>query len=184
MRINTVSDNRIDIFLSDEEINDIFGGYELIDYDAPDCRTKIHNLLAAAIPDILLPLNCERVLIEVKPRKYGCVMTFTKVYDAVKKFKRIGNTKTVTLIFESSNSLIDALSALCSLSATASELYTYGGKYAVLATVRGENANALTRLGEYCEINLSEMSAAKVREYWQPVCKRGAITRLSSAFLN
>ena len=182
MKINTINENRIDIFLSDEEISDIFGGYELIDYDAPDCRTKIHNLLAAAIPDMLLPLNCERVLIEVKPRRYGCVITFTKIYGATKKFKRIVNAKTVTLIFENSDSLLSAVGALKLLSAATSELYTYGGNYAVLASIKNENAKVLPHIGEYCKIELNEISAVKVREYWQPICKKGAITRLLAAF--
>ena len=184
MKINTVNENRIDIYLSEDEINDIFGGYELIDYDAPDCRMKIHNLLAAAIPDMLLPLNCERVLIEVKPKRYGCVITFTKIYGAVKKLRRISSTKTISLIFENSDNLVSSVGALDRLSLVNSELYTYLNKYAVIANVKGNNSAALLHISEYCKIDLGEISAVRIREYWQPICKKNAITHLSNAFLN
>ena len=72
MRVKTIDENRIVIYLNNQEICDIFGGYEFIDYDAADCRTKIHGLLAAAIPSAIMPFDCDRVLIEVKPEISGC----------------------------------------------------------------------------------------------------------------
>ncbi|MBO4432170.1 MAG: hypothetical protein J5852_01425, partial [Clostridia bacterium] len=64
MRVSTVSENRIDIHLSSNELYDIFGGYEYINYGEKDCRAKIHRLICALVPEIF-PLDCKKIMIEV-----------------------------------------------------------------------------------------------------------------------
>ena len=177
MKINTVDENRIEIYLNNTEIRDIFGEYKLIDYDNPDCRIKIHSLFAASAPDTVFPLDCNRVFIEVKPLSFGCVISYTKIYNNTKK------ANTYTFIFSSSDNLISATKALSELHFTCSELYISGEKYAVIADIKQTDKNGITHLSEYCKVSKSKMDAVKIREYWQPVCKKNAIMRLTNAFL-
>ena len=181
MRVNSQSENNIELYLSDEEIEKIFGGYELIDYDSPECRVKLHALLISAAPEMLFPLECDRVLIEVKPKDYGCTIALTKIHTRVKTYRQ-AKAKTLTLIFENSEYMIRAITALKALSAEKSELYTYEKRYALIIAVRQDDKNTLTHLGEYCKVENRRSYAEKIREYWQPVCKNNAIDKLSAVF--
>ncbi len=182
MRINTINDNKIELYLSDEEVENIFGGYELIDYDAPECRIKIHSLIISAAPKTLFPLDCERVLIEVKPKEYGCTLTLTKVYSSIKKYRQVSRIKTEVYIFENSDNLLAALNALKNINAQYSELYTNENKYAVIVGINRKSIDTTTLLREYCKIICREIDALKIREYWQPICKTKAIKKLSEFF--
>ena len=175
MKVNTVDENRIVIHLNNQEIYDIFGGYEFIDYDAADCRTKIHGLLAAAIPSAIMPFDCERVLIEVKPEINGCAISLTKLHNIGGDNKKSVKNLTVTLIFENSESLISSIEALNLLTHTTSELYTSGKKYAVIYTMDGYRRKELIHMSEYCKILQDKISATRIREYWKKICENGAI---------
>ena len=184
MKINTIGENRIEIYLSNEEIDEIFGGYGLIDYDIPDCRAKINSLISSAIPETALPLDCKRVLIEVKPLKYGCTISFVRIYTAAKKFHAVNKTKRISLIFNNSDDLISSVSALKKLGATKSQLFQKKNKYAIIANIKTESQNLLLHIGEYCTVFHREMDAVLIEEYWHPICRKNAINRLLSAFLN
>ncbi|MBO4433437.1 MAG: hypothetical protein J5852_07900 [Clostridia bacterium] len=183
MDILTISDRRVDIYLSGMEVDKIFGGYGLIDYDIPECRIKIHSLIAAAIPKSLLPLDCERALIEVKPKEFGCVISFTKIYAKAKKYRAVKYKKPITLFFENSEDLICSVCILKDVCAEKSELYSRGANYAIISNLKSENARCMAQLREYCRVSRKETDAAKVREYWRQICKRGAISRLYDSFL-
>lgn len=183
MRIKTVSSDRIDIYLSNDEIEDIFGGYELIDYDTPECRIRIHSLLAAAMPGRILPLDCERILIEVRPQNPGCRISLTKLYSENTKAASRKPEKTVSMVFENSDNLLLALEALSLTHSTASELYSFGDKYAVIAQIDDENCRRLLHISEYCKVSLNNSDTVKIREYWSLVCKTNAIKKLCGAFL-
>ena len=79
MRINNISDSVIELYLSNDEIENIFGGYEFIDYDVPESRIKIHSLLLSAEPKTLSRIDCDKILIEVRPQNSGCTLTLTKI---------------------------------------------------------------------------------------------------------
>lgn len=175
LRINTIDENKIEIYLSGGEIKDIFGEYALIDYDDPECRIKIHSLFAATANNIIFPLDCNRVFIEVKPVSTGCVISYTKIYSNIKE------EKIYTLIFSNSENLISSISALKELDCLSSELYINGEKYALIIKTR--HANNMLHISEYCTVSQNKSSAVKIREYWQAVCKKGAILRLTNAFL-
>lgn len=177
LRINTINENKIEIYLSGGEIRDIFGEYASIDYNDPECRIKIHSLFAATASNIVFPLDCNRVFIEVKPVSTGCVISYTKIYN------NITEEKTYTLIFSNSENLICSINALKALDCSSSELYINGEKYALIVRSRHANINDMLHLGEYCKISQRKSDAAKIREYWQSVCKKGAILRLTNAFL-
>lgn len=183
MRVKTIDENRIVIYLNNQEICDIFGGYEFIDYDAADCRTKIHGLLAAAIPSAIMPFDCDRVLIEVKPEISGCSISLIKLHTVNGNKKTGVKNRTITLIFESIESLIVSIAALNTLKHTTSELYTSGKEYALICTTDVCSREELTHLSEYCEILRDNISAARIREYWEQICEKDVIEELADAFL-
>ncbi|MBO4693316.1 MAG: adaptor protein MecA [Clostridia bacterium] len=182
MKINTMRDDKIELYLSDEEIEKIFGGYDLIDYDAPECRIKIHSLLLSAAPCTLLPLNCDRVLIEVKPKEYGCTITLTKIYGSPKKYRQSAKMKTIVFVFEDSNSMIASTNCMKALKAEKSELYSNGKEYALIIISNRENKKTIAGLCEYCTIKLRRTEAERIREYWQPVCTSKALEKLCEFF--
>ncbi|MBR6902893.1 MAG: adaptor protein MecA [Clostridia bacterium] len=177
MRINTIDENKIEIYLSGGEIRDIFGEYALIDYDDPECRIKIHSLFAATASEIIFPLDCNRVFIEVKPVNTGCVISYTKIYTNTRE------EKTYVFVFSNSENLISSIDALKALDSLSSELYINGEKYALIVKARNVNTNDMLHIGEYCKISQNKSDAVRIREYWQAVCKKGAILRLTNAFL-
>lgn len=183
MDILNVTDKRMDIYLSACEVDKIFGGYDYINYDVPECRIKIHSLIAAAIPKSFLPLDCERALIEVKPKQSGCIISFTKVYAGPKKYRVVKRKRIITLIFENSEDLIQSVNILKKLCAEKSELYTLGKRYAIITYLKDESGKNKRRLNEYCRLTYRETDAAKVREYWRLLCK-SAISKLYCSFSN
>lgn len=181
MQVKKIGENRVDIYLNREEIYDIFGGYEFIDYDEKDCRTKIHGLLAAAIPSVFLPIDCNKVFIEIKPLSFGCAISLTKLYIPRSPLKK--DAKTVTMIFENSDSLIQALKALKSLPYTTSKLYNKGKKYALICKIKQHDEDKLIHLSEYCKVAHTHSNTIRIKEYWNPVCEHNAIEKLAAAFL-
>lgn len=181
MRVNAVGDNRIDIYLSESEMLDTFGGYEYIDYNLPECRNKIHALISSVIPETHLPLDCKKVLIEVKPYNTGCFISFIKVYSGAKRLRTV---KHITMIFENSDDLISSLWTLKELNALSAGLYSNGRRYALIASLKYEDRKNMLHISEYCKISFKENDAVRIQEYWHPICKRGAINYLASAFLN
>lgn len=177
MRVCEVEDNKIEIYLSPKEIYDIFGGYEYINYKTAESKGKIHKLLAAAIPEKLLPLDCEQVLIEVRPKSPGCTISLTKVYANSAK------PTCVTFIFNNSEQLISGILPLQALRVISSELYTHCDKYALICSVTRFSGNDELHIGEYCKVTQSKADAIRIKEYWQPVCKSEALTKLTVAFL-
>lgn len=183
MIVNTVNSNRINIILNDDEVSRIFGGYNLIDYDAPECRIKIHNLLAAAIPEELLPLDCDRLLIEVKPLKRGCTISMTKIYNREEARSEPQRQYSIALIFSSSEDMISALRPITELKIITSELYYLNEKYAIVLKCRGIAADDIIGIGEYCAVVTGAAECFKLREYWHCICKKNAVSKLAISFL-
>lgn len=182
MKINTINENKIELYLTDEEVDDIFGGYELIDYNTPECRIKIHSLIISAAPKSLFPLDCERIFIEVRPKGYGCTITLTKEYHSVKKYRKAIRTKISICIFENSEDMLSAVNILKSINANYSELYSRENRYALIIKTNYGIQNGVHNLGEYCIMRNDELTAEKIREYWYPICKECAIEKLSKFF--
>ena len=178
MRVERKGENRMDILLSRAEINDIFGGYEYIDYEEEECRAKIHSIILTMIPNWLLPLDCKKIVIEVRPASTGCKITLTKVYDLNSK-KEI----TVTMIFKNSENLISALNSLTKIESTKSALYSDGQKYALICGLPPFYKKEVLHISEYSKVSHKTIDAVKIEEYWMPLCESGAIEKLSVAFL-
>lgn len=181
MNIDTINKNKIKISLSDEEIDTLFGGYEMIDYDDPHSKAILNMLLGRALPEDMLPLDCKRVIIEVRPKPDGCTIYFTRVYP-----KSTAKSAEYVFIFSKSDDMLSGITELQRLygeNIDKSCLYTYCEKYFCIALLRGEPGKQIMHLKEYCsDISRETTVAAMVREYGQMICAENAVKRISAAF--
>ncbi|MEE0808540.1 MAG: adaptor protein MecA [Acutalibacteraceae bacterium] len=179
MKVETLSKTQIKISLSRDEIQTFFGGYNLIDQKNPNSKKMLNLLLKEAIPDEDFPLDCKRVLIEVKPISYGCEILFTKLYNPnLKKIKRIGTLRQFALIFKSSNDLLDFARSAQKGEIIGGSLYIYEGQYALIINTPLEFERRLAHIGEYCKIEGSKTQISKIAEYGTAICKHDALYRL------
>lgn len=181
MNIDTVNKNKIKISLSDEEIDTLFGGYEMIDYDDPHSKAILNMLLGRALPEDMLPLDCKRVIIEVCPKSDGCNIYFTRIYP-----KSHAKSAEYIFIFKKSEDMLLGISELHRLYGKNIEkscLYTCQGKYFCIILLKGDPGKQIIHLNEYCsDISREKALAAKIREHGKMICAQNAVQRIFDAF--
>ena len=134
MKSFNIGENKIKICLTSDEIEVMFGSYDMIDYDSPRSRAIIDSLICSAMPKSIGEHGCDKVLIEVLPERDGCSIQVTRIYD-----KGIGLQKNIRkqeyiLLFSSSEDLIDFIGSLKPLEVsliTSSELYRIKSSFAL-----------------------------------------------------
>ncbi len=177
MNIDTLSKNKIKISLTDEEIYTLFGGYDMIDYSKPRSKTVIDMLISRALPEEMLPLDCNKVLIEVRPIYGGCAIYFTRIYD--KKKQKSNKAGRYILFFETSEKMITALPFI---SASKSRLYHINNGLALLIEAK-EDFDKI-RIGEYADCIIKDkIMIEKITEHSKIICKSGAVSKLKKAFI-
>ena len=180
MKVETLSKTQVKISLSRDEIHTFFGDYNLIDHKNPNSKKMLNLLLREALPDETFPLDCKRVMIEVKPISYGCEILFTKLYDIVpKKLKKIPTLRQFALIFKSTNDLLDFAKCALKDEIIGGSLYIYEKQYILIVNVPIEFEQKMAHIGEYCQIEGSKTQISKIAEYGTAICKYDALYRLS-----
>ncbi len=187
MTIDNINENRIKIDLTDDEIYLLFGGYEKIDYSNEQSKHTLNLLFKKAVPNGEFPLDCEKLLIEVKPANGGCSIFITKMYnDTPRRYKRVNKKHTYLLNFSDSENMIRGICELNrnnSFDDTKSKLYKFEDNYCVIIYCDKNIDEILTHIKEYgCEIYKSSVTVAKVTEYGKSICNGFAIRELSNAF--
>lgn len=187
VNVNVINKNQIKINLTKEEIVKLFGGYEMIDYNNPNCKFKIDMLLYDAISKEEFPLDCDRLLIEVKPSNTGCSIYFTRIYQKGKKYKRVTVSKKYILTFSDSDSLI---SGSCELykqyipQIKDSRLYKGSDKYYLVIYAEKSLSENLNHIKEYCSnISKNEILAEKIAEHAVSICECNTIEKIGKAFV-
>lgn len=182
MTVETLSKNKIKINLTDDEIITFFGGYDLIDYKDPTAKKMLHLLLKEALPDEMLPIDCKRVLIEVKPQEGGCAIFFTKMYEgAQKRLRKVMQSKCYSLKFKSSNDLMDFARCAETSYINSNSLYTVDGTYTLIINADKAIAARLTHIGEFCDISDNNTELSAIAEHGLMICKENAIQKLKQA---
>ncbi len=182
MKVEALSKTQVKISLSRDEIQTFFGGYHLIDYKNPNSKKMLNLLLKEALPDEVFPLDCKRVLIEVKPLAHGCEILFTKLYDtAHKRFKRVNTRRQYALIFASTNDLLDFAKCALKDDITDGSLYIYENKYALIISASQGFERRLAHLGEFCNVSENKTLISKIAEYGTAICKYDAPYRLNNS---
>ena len=185
MTVDPEDKNKLKVYLSDREVARIFGGYSKINYDDPRSRAALGLILKQA-------LNCggfmpsgERLLIEVRPHKKGCLISFSGADTQAKPHpKKNQTTYTYTLEFEDENALIDGIGQLHSAAPKISEsqLYRLDNTYCLTLKSEKDISHYMIHINEYCtRITAGETQAAYCAEYGVLLCTDNAVETIGRA---
>lgn len=174
MTVDPEDKNKLKVYLTDREVARIFGGYNKINYDDPRSKAALGLILKQA-------LNCggfmpsgERLLIEVKPHKKGCLISFSGADTETKPHpKKNQTTYTYTLCFEDENALIDGIGQLHSAISKISEsrLYSLNNIYCLTLKSEKDLNRYMIHMNEYCtKITAGQTQAAYCAEYGKLLC--------------
>ncbi len=182
MRIDTLSKTKIKITLTNSEIELLFGNYGLIDYNEPKSRLTIDMLIKEALPEDMLPLKCDKVLIEVKQIPDGCNILFTQIFD---KKKQNSEKKVYTLEFDDSENMIKCILFLAEkkIKNGRSTLCRYNNKYRLMLSRGYYLKIPKEQLGEFCfNIYTSDREQELTRKIGTIICDNNAIETISTHF--
>lgn len=183
----TINKDKVKIRLTDDEVKELFGGYDNIDYDCPRSRAVLDSLLLNVLPESMLPLDCKKVLIEVTEERSGCSIQITRLYDKGKRLHRTNGRRQYILLFESSEDLIDF--TLRENPENLKDVYRFellnaGGRFALLFSLNGVPIKQCFHFSEYGRlIDSRSVEGAHIIEYSAPICADAA-KKLSDAFKN
>ena len=88
MEIEESDSKKLRIILDSNEMTELFGSYEEIDYNDPYIRSALHSLIDRVCPQTSSLSKQDRLLIEVKPYHDGCMIELSK-YELEKQFGRV-----------------------------------------------------------------------------------------------
>lgn len=183
MDINNINKDKIKVSLTDDEIENLFGSYNLIDYTNPHSRFMLNLILRSALPDYTLPLDCKRVLIEVKPEIKGCSIYFTCIYDkSPKKIKKINETREYALCFKNSNDMINCICTIDISKIAQSALYTNNGSYQLIIRAHKGFTEQILQISEFCDVYVDKTKISEIEEHNKLISCPTAIEKLASAF--
>lgn len=187
MNIDTVGENKIKISLTDDEINSLFGGYDMIDYEHPRSKMVLNTLLSSALPEEKIPLDCKKVLIEVHPICGGCAIFFTSLYEkdtAVKCRKPKG----YFLVFKNSENMIKLINELgqkYKSDIKNSRLIITDGCFVLYIKVQGKLLGDLGHIKEYCKVYKEKSPyGSYITEHGETVCKNAVFKMFNAFFKN
>lgn len=184
MRVEAIGKNEFRIYLSDEEISFIFGGYELIGYENKTEKAAMNSLLRLALPPEVYPLDCNKIMLEVKPYNSGCCIYFKKVYSDITHSTAIKESNSVLLIkFKNSEEMITGICEIyCRKITEAGELYTINNEYYLL--LYGMDVKKIYKIIGKSGIDISDdiLKIEYIKEYGIPVCKENAVYKIGSSF--
>lgn len=172
MRVDCIGKNKIKIILTEEEVLRHFGGYDMIDYSSPRSKATLNAILTSALPDEMLPLDCNRVLIEIQAENKGCVIYFTKVYKKQKNTQlKKSNQKTLALAFLNSEDLISFICNRLNSNIISSEIYHISTKYILTIKFYEAHSPDTLYLKEFCnQLITDECALAHIQEHGKLIC--------------
>lgn len=181
MTVESLSKSKIRITLDGKEVNDLFGGYERIDYDDPLTRLVLHGLVRQALPDSGFLQDCSQLLIEVRPYCDGCTIDLIK-QRTIRTPARLYPPKRWRLDFFDTECMINALCALyrrkTGLGKESTLYRSEGGYHAVLSATH----KAIDIVRRYCLADSSSLAIAAIEEYADAICSENAVEMIGNAF--
>jgi negative regulator of genetic competence, sporulation and motility len=192
MKIEELSEDRIVVELSAQDMADLEISFEELDYSNIETRRVIWTLLDRAGRELGRDIDPSgRMMIEVIPRKIGgCVMHFTligltKRIDPQKRPPRAGNSASqyLSFAFDSIDPVLDCARAYMNFGSPPPEysaLYEKDGQYRLLI-IPGRRPRALCALfQEYGELLPGgALTAAATREYWKEIVSTYALEKIA-----
>ncbi len=172
-------DRKLRIVLSGEEVHNLFGNYDQINYSEPESRKKLNELIGRAFPNTAFFQNTKSVRIDVRPRNGGCSIELTKKKS---KYKRLRASSVCLIQFDNSEEMIRAgcrLYRLIHPKNDNSKLYKTKNGYRLQTIIPN---NLLEQLRNEYSVTTSKTAIAAAEEYDRIICKNNAVTGLYNAF--
>ncbi|MDR1409295.1 MAG: adaptor protein MecA [Oscillospiraceae bacterium] len=192
MKIEELSEERIVVELSAQDMAELEITFEELDYANIETRRVIWTLLDRAGRELRRDIDPSgRMMIEVIPRGTGgCVLHFTLIGQSKRIVpqkkpprKSTPSTPCLSFAFPSIDPVLDSARAYISFGSPLPEhsaLYEKDGEYRLLVTPGGRPRALCAFLQEYGELLPGGvMSAAATREYWREVVAKNALEKLS-----
>lgn len=188
MTVDPEEKNKLKIYLTDREVERIFGGYGKINYTDPRSKAAIGLLLKEAINSGGFMPQGEKLLIEVRPHGKGCVISFSgKNDDENITLNQTKSQFTYTIHFADSDSLLDGVRELY-LNAPPlpdSRLYRIQNTYQLIIRTTKNIAKHLIHINEYCnKISSGQETASYCAEYGQLICSADTVKKIGCAVVN
>ena len=173
MKIESPTEDRIIVELSEEDMRELDITYEDMDYSTSETRRVMWTLLDRAGKQLGRDINpAKRMMIETLPGICGgCTVCFTILEKGTAPCSVFKQSEYLTFEFENADCLLDAVKALGIGSRVPGKLYTSGGRYRLSAS--GKDAYALRRaLSEYARVIEGKGCAEFTCEHWQATAVR------------
>ncbi|NLB36839.1 MAG: adaptor protein MecA [Clostridiales bacterium] len=190
MKIEALSDNRISVELTQQDMTELDITYEEMDYSNIETRRVIWTLLDRARETLGRDIDpCGRMLIEAVPKpEGGCTINFTVLsgelrstsYPGKLHFKK--DSAYITFEFDSIDSLMSCAKSftLSGRHMSNSELYSCEGLYRLLICPGAEPKTVKNFFSEYGSMcGEGNLQAEFTREHWELITEINAIEKLS-----
>ncbi len=185
MNSYTIGKDKVKIRLTEEEVKELFGGYEKIDYECPRARAVIDSLICGVLPESMLPLDCKKVLIEVRAEYDGCSILFTRIYETPRRLHKANSFCEYILLFKDSEDMFTFAEQLDPAAAAAvkeSRLIKINDKFALCLKGGDMLRKNITHFKEYGIVYTQKQPQAAVAlEHGDILCEN-ALQKLKKAF--
>jgi len=192
MKIEELSEERIVVELSANDMDELEITFEELDYANIETRRVIWTLLDRAGRELGRDIDPSgRMMIEVIPRRLGgCILHFTLIGQTKRIIpqkkalrKNAPVSSLISFEFPSIDPVLDSARAYVSFGSPLPEhcaLYEKDGLYRLLMTPGSRPRSLCLFFEEYGQLLSDDvMSAAATREYWREVVTENALEKLA-----
>ncbi len=190
LKIEAISDNRISVELTQQDMTELDITYEEMDYSNIETRRVIWTLLDRARETLGRDIDpCGRMLIEAVPKpEGGCTLNFTVLTSELKSPTYPGklhfrkDSTYITFEFDSIDSLMSCAKSFVSSGRhlPVSELYSSRGQYRLLLCPGSEPKAVKSFFSEYGFLcGEGNLHAEFTREHWELITLDNAIEKLA-----
>ncbi len=171
LTVNKLSNNRVLIVLCEQDIEEIKG----IDFDDGASRSRVIGLTRRACRSSGIETGGKRVNIEALPLEKSCYLLVT--VDSRKRYrvKRAGSGLCCKI--EDSSAFLSAVEHLYRLNIRCGKnsAYKKDGAYFLVFDYPSVPKKLKLLLSEFGQWQSGKFSAARVREFAEPICERNAV---------
>lgn len=184
--MNTESQGRkrVEFRLSPDDVTNLFGSYEAIDYNDPKTKASLNMLYNRAIKNGDIPPDGRRLTIEVKPFGGGCTVTFISEAKGRLRLK-YAKVKGYILTFFSADDMLDAAARLYTYAPKLlnSSLLKLGDAFALVIKTSLDLGPLLLHIAEYCiTAEQNDLKVSHWEEYGEAIVTKRAIEKIGAAF--
>ncbi|HZJ77632.1 MAG TPA: adaptor protein MecA [Clostridia bacterium] len=190
MKIEALSDSKIAVELTEEDMTDLDITYEDMDYSNIETRRVIWTLLDRARETLNRDIDpCGKMLIEAVPKSGGgCTINFTVLPNETtltahtNKLHIKRDSAYITYEFNSIDTLMSCAKSFVSSGRhlPCSELYSNNGRYRLLICPGSETKVVKNFFSEFAQMcGEGSLNAEYTKEHWTLVCEDYSLEKLA-----